>query len=518
MKNLLLVLIFSFSYTLLFSQDPNIIWQRTLGGDDDDELWSTQQTTDGGFILGGGSKSNISGDKTENSQGGNDFWVIKLNAIGDIDWQNTIGGNEDDKITSVKQTTDGGYILGGTSNSNISGDKTENSQGGQDYWVIKLNGTGDIIWQKTLGGNQDDRLISISETLDGNFIIGGTSSSGISGDRTKPLNGNKDSWIIKINSFGEIIWQNAFGYGNSQSIQSLSQTLDDGYIFSGTLQTGGSSNDVYWVVKLNSNGFLEWDKLIGGNHSDWFPKIHQTTEGSYILAGASDSDISGDKTENSQGSFDYWILKLDNVGNIIWQNTIGGSSGEQPDSIIESDDGGFLVCGYSSSNISGDKTEDSLGSSDYWVIKINEVGIIEWQNTIGGSHVDARAKAIKTNDGGYLIGGHSNSDISGDKSENSKGGYDFWIAKHSQTLGIDENNFISSIILYPNPVKNNLNIQSSIQPIDFVKIYSLTGQLLKYENVNTDSSIINVSNLASGEYFIQLYSGKKIALKKFLKQ
>ena len=134
-----LFLIIQFSlYNPTQAQAPAIEWQNTIGGSGNDELQSINQTSDGGYILSGYSNSGISGDKTEASQGSNDYWVVKLNSLGVIEWQNTIGGSSDDRLYSINKTSDGGYILGGRSSSGISGDKTEASQGSNDYWVVKL--------------------------------------------------------------------------------------------------------------------------------------------------------------------------------------------------------------------------------------------------------------------------------------------------------------------------------------------------------------------------------------------
>jgi hypothetical protein len=175
-----------------------IQWQNTIGGNDTDYFSTLQQTTDGGFILGGYSQSNISGDKTENSWGNSDYWVVKLDATGAIQWQNTIGGNGNDAIESLQQTANGGYILGGYSDSNISGDKTENSSGLSDYWVIKLDATGAIQWQNNIGGSLSDLFRSLQQTADGGIILGGSSSSNISGHKTENSNGFEDYWIIKL--------------------------------------------------------------------------------------------------------------------------------------------------------------------------------------------------------------------------------------------------------------------------------------------------------------------------------
>ena len=301
----------------LFAQAPAIQWQNTIGGNSWEVLPSVQQTVDGGYILGGSSISNISGDKTENCLGEQDYWMVKLDATGAIQWQNTIGGNDPDLLYSLQQTADGGYILGGGSISDISGDKTENGIGGSDYWVLKLDATGAIQWQNTIGGNDDDNFISLQQTADGGYILGGWSYSNISGDKTENANGSSD----------------------------------------------------FWVVKLNAAGVIQWQNTIGGNGDDELSSLQQTADGGYFLGGSSDSNISGDKTENRLGMDDYWVVKLDATGGVQWQNTIGGSSYDVLFSLQQTVDGGYILGGYSDSNISGDKTEDSNGG-DFWVLKL----------------------------------------------------------------------------------------------------------------------------------------------------
>lgn len=160
------------------------MWQKTIGGLGSDILNTLQQTIDGGYILGGLSYSGISGDKTEAVRGGGDYWVVKLNATGVISWQRTLGGNDIENLYSVRQTADSGYVLGGYSRSNISGDKTENCRYNEDYWVIKLNNNGTSAWQKTLGGSSADIPYSVQQTADGAYILGGVSNSHISGEKT----------------------------------------------------------------------------------------------------------------------------------------------------------------------------------------------------------------------------------------------------------------------------------------------------------------------------------------------
>ncbi|MBN4072144.1 T9SS type A sorting domain-containing protein [Flavobacteriales bacterium AH-315-E23] len=300
-----------------------------------------------------------------------------ISAQSTIEWQNTIGGSANDRTLSMQQTSDGGYVLGGYSNSNISGDKTENSEGGDDYWVVKIDTAGVIQWQNTLGGSGTDWLFSLKQAGDGGYLLGGYSDSPLSGDKSENSQGGFD----------------------------------------------------YWVVKLDSLGAFQWDNTIGGSASDFLMSIRPTGDGGSILGGFSDSPISGDKTENGLGSYDYWVVKLDNGGLIIWQNTIGGNSDDRPFSVELTNDGGYFLGGYSFSDISGDKTENSQGLNDFWVLKLDSAGLILWQNSIGGSVGDRLNSVQQTTDGGYVLGGLSDSPISGDKTENSQGGYDLWVVK-----------------------------------------------------------------------------------------
>jgi gliding motility-associated-like protein len=433
-----------FKVALVQAQAPTIQWQRTIGGNNYDYFYSLQKTTDGGYILGGQSDSNISGDKTENSKGGSDYWVVKLNSTGVIQWQRTIGGSNGDGLLILQQTSDGGYILGGLSSSNISGDKTENSRGGFDYWVVKLNSTGVIQWQKTIGGGGYDAIRSLQQTSDGGYILGGQSNSNISGDKIENSRGDFDFWIVKLNNAGTIQWQKTIGGSGEELLYTLRETSDGSYILGGDSHSGISGektersrgNADFWVLKLSSTGVIQWQKTIGGSNTDSFKSVQQTSDNGYILAGQSFSDISGDKTENSKGSSDFWVLKLNSTGVIQWQKTVGGSSADYLYSILLTSDDGYVLGGSSFSNISGDKTENSKGGSDYWVVKLNNTGIVQWQKTIGGSGNDSFQTLHQTSDDGYILGGESQSDISGDKTEISRGNNDYWAVKLSPEISI----------------------------------------------------------------------------------
>lgn len=428
--------------TCAFSQASLTQWDKTIGGSDFEVANYIRHTADSGYIIGGFSRSIISGDKTENKIGGDDFWVVKIDADANIQWQNTIGGYGNDDMNCVEQTTDGGYILAGSSYSGISGDKTNPNKGGSDYWVIKLDATGNIVWQKTFGGNQDDNLLSLQQTSDGGYILAGSSYSGISSDKTVANFGNADYWVIKLDASGNILWQKALGGDRGEDLRSVRQTADGGYILGGSSYSGISGNKTqnnygvsedYWVVKINATGDIIWQKTIGGLAGDVLQKVIPTADG-YVAAGYSFSKNNGLKTENNiSGGVvypDYWIVGLDTAGNILWQNTIGGTLYDYLHDILPAADGGYLLAGYSGSGISGDKTEPLYGGAgDYWLVKTDAGGNVLWENTIGGDGNDGLFCLDVTPEGGYILSGKSYSNISYDKTQPNQGDADYWILK-----------------------------------------------------------------------------------------
>ncbi|HAD13154.1 MAG TPA: T9SS C-terminal target domain-containing protein [Saprospirales bacterium] len=497
------------AFSPLLSQYPFIEWQNTIGGDDIDVLNCLQQTFDGGYILGGYSKSNISDDKTENSIGIGDYWVVKLDPNGDVEWQNTIGGGSNDELTSLQQTIDGGYILGGYSNSYISGDKTEHSVGYDDYWVVKLNSIGDIQWQNTIGGNSYEYFTSIQQTSDKGFILGGTSLSDISGDKTENNWGSIDFWVVKLDTSGAIQWQNTIGGESDDRLHSLQQTTDGGYIIGGSSSSNNwgdkTENRIgqfdYWVVKLDAAGAIQWQNTIGGSFNDQLYSIQQTADGGYILGGDSNSNISGDKTENSLGSHDFWVVKLDTDGVIQWQNTIGGSSDDFLHSLQQTVDGGYILGGSSSSDISGDKNQNSRGGLDYWVVKIDNLGVIQWQLTIGGSSGDGLNSICQTNDNGYILGGISHSYFSFDKIESNLGNGDYWVVKLSPThLHAGEAlPPLTGITLFPNPATDALFVYS--EATSTLCLRNIFGLVLSTHTIQGESEI-DLSRYPNGIYFL----------------
>jgi len=403
-------------------------WQKSLGGSNDDETYSIQQTSDGGYIVAGYSDSN-DGDVTGN-QGDYDYWVVKLDTngtSGNIVWQKSLGGSSSDQANSIQQTFDGGYIVAGLSVSDDSDVTGNHGYGYYDYWVVKLDTSGNILWQKCLGGSSGDEAYSIQQTSDGGYIVAGSSYS--NDGNVTGNHGYGDYWIVKLDTNGNIVWQKSLGGSSYDEAHSIQQTSDGGYIVAGYSYsndgdvTGNHGYDDYWIVKLDTGGDILWQKSLGGSNADEAFSIQQTSDGDYIVAGYSYSN-DGDVTGN-HGYYDYWIVKLDTSGNIVWQKSLGGSGWDYAHSIQQTSDGGYIVAGTSDSN-DGNVTENH-GFWDYWVVKLDTVGNIMWQKSLGGSGFDDARWIQQTSDSGYIIAGRSES-IDGNVTENH-GSYDYWVVK-----------------------------------------------------------------------------------------
>ncbi len=447
-RNILITLFFSFSFFLSISQ-PAIQWQKSLGGSGVDYGGPIQQTNDGGFIVAGRPKSN-DGDVSVN-YGFEDYWIVKLNETGTIEWQKSLGGTASEIPQSILQTTDGGYIVAGFSTSN-DGDVSGN-HGSADCWVVKLTSIGTIEWQKSFGGTGYESAISIQQTNEGGYILAGYSNSNdgdVSGNH-----GNDDFWVAKLSVLGTLEWQKSLGGSSYDYGYFIEQTTDGGYILSGTSLSndgdvsGNHNSQDCWVVKLTSVGTIEWQKSLGGSSADSGGPIQQTNDGGYIFAGMSssnDGDVSG-----NHGGLDYWIVKLTSIGAIEWQKSLGGAGYEHLVSIQQTIGGGYIVSGYSDSN-DGD-VSGNHGSMDYWLVKLNNTGTTEWQKSLGGSFPEYASSIIQTNDGGFIVSGTSGSndnDVSGNHSTvDNYTSYDCWLVKLNtcqlieSTLSLNECNPIS---------------------------------------------------------------------------
>ena len=293
----------------------SISWEYTFGFAGSDTPYSIIQTNDNGYLLSGVldvSASNGQGDRNSigSRHAGGDYWVIKLNANGVKQWSNYYGGSFTDTAYDAIQTEDDGYIIIGSSDSDDV--DISNPRGSYDFWVIKISDTGTLVWEKSFGGSEIDEAHAISKTADGNYlIVGDTRSSDLDISQN---NGAADLWVMKITPDGTLLWEKTLGGSSFDVGRSISKTQDNGFLISGSsrstngnLTSNKGQNDA-WVVKINSNGNLEWQKAIGGSEVDFFYDVVELNDQTIVVVG--DSNSSNEDISENKGFTDLLILKL----------------------------------------------------------------------------------------------------------------------------------------------------------------------------------------------------------------
>jgi hypothetical protein len=352
----------------------NIVSVKTFGGENFELANSVIQTSDGGYLIGGQTES--FGD------GGYDIYLVKTDASGTEEWSQTFGGENNDVATSVIQALDGGYLLAGSTRSF--------GNGSSDMYLVKTDANGTEEWFKTFGGTAYDYAYSIFQTSDGGYLIGGqTESFG---------NGSSDMYLVKTDASGNEEWSKTFGGENNDSAYSVIQTSDGGYLLGGRTESFGNGNNDMYLVKTDANGTEEWFKTFGGTANHYAYSILQTSDGGYLLGGVTNSF--------GNGEYDMHLVKTDASGTEEWSQTFGGENFELANSVIQTSDGGYLI---------GGQTE-SFGNrdSDMYLVKTDANGTEEWSQTYGGGSDDAAYSVIQTSDGGYLLAGSTRSFGSGD--------------------------------------------------------------------------------------------------------
>ena len=522
----------------------NIIWQKNYGSIGDDLAYDIQKAENGAFIVVGNSFS-VGGD-VNNFIGEDDFWVIKIDASGELEGEKNYGGSNPDFARSIQPTADGGYIATGYSQSN-DGDVKDNFGTGnilRDFWVVKYqpfhfasylnapeifcgeeqslafisvcgNESPYSVYWNTGAENVDtlfdlsagsyevvikadgftaknkanviyeiDPLVLSNQNFEGEFfdydhVFQQTNDGGfifvniematgdadihlvktnaecekiwektyIDGDIAKPSyvlqtddNGymiggysnsfaEEDYWILKVDSIGALEWSRNYGGPEDERATCIQETSDGGYLIGGKSRLDGGDVDAnnggfdIWLIKIDSLGLPVWNKNYGGSETETLQSITPTADGGFVLAAETESG-DGDVSQN-KGFKDYWIFKINAFGILQWEHSYGGPGRQRPNSVRNTKDGGFIVIGYSDNK--GGDVGDNNGFQDYWIIKLNSEGILEWEQNYGGSKIDKAYSGVELEEGGYVIVGYSQSK-DGDVGANT-GGRDYWVIR-----------------------------------------------------------------------------------------
>jgi hypothetical protein len=488
---------------------PTIQWQKAFGGTGSESAGDIKQTKDGGYVLIGSTASN-DGDVSGN-HGSGDVWVVKLNSLGALAWQKTFGGTGVESTTvSIEETNDGGYVfIDGTSSND--GDVSGN-HGGSDVWVVKLNSSGTMVWQKTFGGTAADGSNSngtcmIKQTKDGGYVFVSSTAS-TNGDITSN-HGGTDIWVVKTDSVGNKTWGKTYGGTSDESSSSIEQTTDGGYIVAGyTKSNNGDVTNNYglndeWILKLDSIGNISWQKTYGGSQDDKLNAVHQTADGGYITVGntsSSDHDVS-----NYHDSVDIWVTKLLITGGISWAKTYGGTRLDGGNYITQISDGNYILAGNSRS-ADGDISGVHGSYGDMWLMALYQNGTVRWKTAFGGSTNDAAYRIIPTTDNGYIAAGLTTSNDGDAIGNGFHGGTgDFWAVKLSSVTGVEKIDAAKNIRVFPTHTTDLIHV--SLSP-NFenatLKIFNLFGQEVKFMQSSGQNRLIHVGENLPGIYLLQL--------------
>jgi parallel beta-helix repeat protein len=384
----IIILVFSITVLSVPVNASTTAWTKTYGSPVNDYVVSMFETQDNGFVMGGYSKPGFETDS----------WIIKVDSTGNREWKQTYFNTTAFAFIS---TSDGGYALAGETGT------FSNPQ----YWLVKTDAYGNPQWTKTYGGEGDERAEALIETKDGGYAIAGSSSSFRWHDR--------DFWLVKTDSFGNMEWNQSYGTEKHEVALSLVEASDGGYVVAGNTDSSKHPCN-FLLIKTDKNGMMQWNRTYGGKEDERLSEIISTPDGGYAIAGQTQS--------YSSGGPDFWLLKIDKQGDVEWDKTYGGRSTEKANSLVVTSDGGYAIVGRTFSF--------GPGNDDFWLIKTDKNGITEWDQTYGGIHADIAESVVETSDGGYALVGTSTS--FSNRSPESILYYVIWLVKTNENGEIPE--------------------------------------------------------------------------------
>jgi len=524
-----------------YSYGQKISWQKDIPSSTQDFLSNMTSTIDRQILLSGSSiQSSSTSTRQASANNGYDYHLLKLDQQGNRVWEKYFGGTRHDYLTSSIATQEGGFAILGTSFSNQSGDKKENNLGGSDVWLIRLSENGEELWQKTLGTKSNDEASAVVQSTDQGFFVAGNIND------NRKLFGSKDVFVSKLGKDGKLIQTTILGGKSRDEVTDMIPTPDGGaavliYSTSGKSENlnnsetqnsaqnnnsqssnsqnenvraeltslvktfvgksgDGFGNGDYWVIKLDKNSHIEWQKTYGGSGDDR-PKTIVNTENGYLIAGESTSPSSGNKKENIKEGTDIWILSLDSSGNEIWQKSynFGNRDVAMSLDVIRktnkdnySEDKGFLLGGYT-------QAEEKVKSDDekFWMLYIDTNGKEEWRKYVEGESRQREERLVSAklqSDGTYLLAGTSAEEL----------GKENWKIIKLGDKQLDDLVENKDIRIYPNPVGDYAYVEIGL---DFenadIYVYDMTGKVIHQLQTKNKVTKVDTSKLPQGVYIIK---------------
>lgn len=523
MRTFIYLLMLVFAPGIGLAQNWDIIWQQCFGGSNMDIPYDIIAFEDGYIVAGGTGSSD--GDISF-SYGMGDGWLVRTDSIGNLLWEKTFGGSDSEEFRRILPSTDGHYYLLGTSwseDGDVSYDPYPDSP---DYWIVKIDAEGNIIWDKILGGTKGDRLWTGAATADGGVVAIGDVSSD-DGHVSVHYGGN-DTWMVKLSADGELEWDYTIGTNWFDIGQAIIQTSDGGYLAgSNSIILPGAIGNITCIppsydyvtgvlTKFDADMNVQWQRCYGGNNHDAISGIRELDDGYVFVGGSESTNMPG-----HHGDVDVWVVRIDFDGNMIWQKVYGGTRFEAGHNIFKTDDGGFIVAGNTQSNngdVSGNHSNEHY--TDIWIFKINSDGELLWQQCFGGIGREEIYKGVvRKSDNNFVIAGVTNFGPSYDVGCTPYGGNvvdrDFWVF---EILLNDTVNAINTpanargIKTYPNPATTEFWLQLP-ENMPFaqtqIELFSSTGMLLYKAQPASQFHKIVTADLPKGLYLLRLWAGKQ---------
>ena len=481
----------------------NVSQSHCFGGSGNEEFFHASKTADGGYLLTGLSNSDDGDINQTTVYDTSNIFVVKCDSNGVKQWARTYGGNLYDKGRYGIEDSQGNFLITGTTLS-MDGDVIA-AHLNAEVFVMKLNPAGNIIWFRTYGGNGSESSRYIRQTSDGNFLIGAYSTSA-SGDLDTTHLGSHDGWIFKIDTAGDLIWSKSFGGSATDRIRWIEPTADGGFIFTGSTMSndfdciGNHGDHDYWIGKVDSIGNLMWSRVFGGSGPDWAYHITAAHDSTWFVSGytqSSDGDVSGFK-----GNTDGWIIHIDDQGNLIKQKCLGGTNLDRLFRMIKKSDNEWMAAGFASSiNFDLAGVNPSFTAS-FWIASLDTNLQHQWSYCTGGSLGDyAKEIFISQSDSNIILMGDSNSP-NGPASSNH-GGLDYLFVRLDPTaVGISDPENCTTPNIYLDNLSGQLILVSKTPVMDVsVKITDILGRTL-FEKVGIDimppATPINCQTVAEG--------------------
>jgi hypothetical protein len=461
-----------------------------------------------------------------------DYWLFKIDAQGNKVWEKRYGGDGDDRLVKVLPAAHGGYLLCGWSNSTISGDMTATPKGTQNYWVVRIDALGNKRWDKRYGSATSEQLSTALATPDGGFVLTGITGGPVktpSGDRSQLIKGDADIWTIKLDSLGNKQWDSTLGSLEGDYVYGVANTPSGGIALLG-LPFGGPGGDVtgpargnndLWLVRLDVAGNKVSDRLYGGSGNDDASALIATADGGLLLAGYTSSPVGGDL---SQGGPAPWLLKLDATGAIEWEKAYSSLTAtvDRIASLSEYPSGGYILGGRTAQ-----RSLNIYTPGNFELTRISATGAEQWTKSLGGPDYELLNTVMPLASGNLLAVGTSNSPIGRDKTSASRGVNDIWVLQvgGSNPLGVNSQLANLGVSLYPNPVNtplvtlkmNGLGQQAPIR-VELLNVLGqsvYTTQAVVYQGVIQQE--LNLTALPKGLYMLRVHASQGTVTRQLLK-